>query len=149
MNVEDTAYETVRSYPGGSASLAPRMGMSQALLNSKVNPNTRTHHLTLMEAFKLVDLTDDERILHAWAAERGRAVVPTESDASLDILSAALNAEAAKGNLSRLLHDALADGKVTANEAKGLMAAGADAQAAVVKLLASAQAMVPKPTEVA
>ncbi|WP_368566189.1 phage regulatory CII family protein [Pseudoxanthomonas sp. UTMC 1351] len=37
MNVEDTAYETVRSYPGGSASLAPRMGMSQALLNSNVN----------------------------------------------------------------------------------------------------------------
>lgn len=75
MNVPDAAYSTVHDYKGGSESLAPRMGMSAAVLRNKVNVNTATHHLTLAEAVRMVDLTADDRILHAWAMHRGAVLV--------------------------------------------------------------------------
>lgn len=54
MNVHDAAHATVHDYPGGAASLAPRLGMQQAVLNSKVNPNTDTHHLSLTDAMRVM-----------------------------------------------------------------------------------------------
>jgi len=70
MNITDAAYNTVHDHPGGASALAPRMGIkSPAVLNSKVNPNTDTHHLTLAEASKLMALTGDFRILQALSAE--------------------------------------------------------------------------------
>ena len=60
MNILDAAYNTVHDYKGGASALAPRMGIkSPAVLNSKVNPNTDTHHLTLLEASKLMALTTE------------------------------------------------------------------------------------------
>ncbi|WP_341772648.1 phage regulatory CII family protein, partial [Burkholderia pseudomallei] len=47
MNIIDAAYAVVHDYPGGSESLAPRLGMSAAVLRNKVNPNNATHHLGL------------------------------------------------------------------------------------------------------
>lgn len=75
MNITDAAYATVHDYPGGSESLAPRMGSSAAVLRNKVNPNNETHHLSLAEAVRAVDITNDDRILEAWAASRGYALV--------------------------------------------------------------------------
>ena len=63
MNIHDAAHATIHDYPGGAASLAPRLGMVQAVLNSKVNPNTHTHHLTLAEALRVMVMTGDHRIL--------------------------------------------------------------------------------------
>lgn len=75
MNIQDAAYSTVHDYKGGSESLAPRLGMSAAVLRNKVNTNTTTHHLTLAEAVRMVDMTEDARILHAWAKHRGAVLV--------------------------------------------------------------------------
>ena len=75
MNVQDAAYSTVHDYNGGSESLAPRLGMSAAVLRNKVNTNTTTHHLTLAEAVRMVDLTEDDRILRAWANHRGAVLI--------------------------------------------------------------------------
>ena len=55
MNIIDAAYHTVHDYPGGATALALRLGIkSPAVLNSKVNPNTDTHHITLVEAIKIM-----------------------------------------------------------------------------------------------
>ncbi|VVE68893.1 hypothetical protein PAN31117_03126 [Pandoraea anapnoica] len=75
MNITDAAHALVHDYPGGSESLAPRLGMSAAVLRNKVNPNNQTHHLSLNEAVKATDVANDERVLEAWAAERGSAIV--------------------------------------------------------------------------
>ncbi|PNE77837.1 hypothetical protein A8H37_06130 [Burkholderia thailandensis] len=42
MNILDTAHAVAHNYPGGCESLAPRLGVSPAVLRSKVNPNTGT-----------------------------------------------------------------------------------------------------------
>ncbi|VVD63543.1 hypothetical protein PPN31114_00227 [Pandoraea pneumonica] len=75
MNITDAAHALVHDYPGGSESLAPRLGMSAAVLRNKVNPNNETHHLSLKEAVKAADVTNDDRVLEAWAASRGYALV--------------------------------------------------------------------------
>ncbi|WP_144154492.1 phage regulatory CII family protein [Paraburkholderia sp. BCC1885] len=75
MNILDTAHAVAHDYPGGCESLAPRVGMSAAVLRSKVNPNTDTHQFTLMNAVAVTDMTNDDRILEAWARERGYVLV--------------------------------------------------------------------------
>ena len=75
MNIHDAAHATVHDYPGGAASLAPRLGMVQAVLNSKVNPNTHTHHLTLAEAMRIMTMTGDHRILRAQCEELEREML--------------------------------------------------------------------------
>lgn len=116
MNITDAAYATVHDYPGGAASLAPRLGMPQAVLNSKVNPNTRTHHLMLEEALRVMVLTGDHRILRAQCDELGylppipRQVVEV-SDAALLETYTRLMSEL--GDFSREFHAALADGRIT------------------------------------
>ncbi|MFH7611555.1 hypothetical protein RA272_29150, partial [Pseudomonas syringae pv. tagetis] len=69
MNVTDAAYDTVHQYPGGSEALAPRLGMSAAVLRGKVNPNTDRNLLSLQEADALMARTGDFRILHALCAQ--------------------------------------------------------------------------------
>lgn len=138
MNVIDAAHYTVHDQPGGSESLGPRMGMSPAVLRSKVNPATATHHLTLAEADRMMGLTGDHRILIALAAAHGYALHRVEGDAEASLLSAQLAASAAKGDLSAILAAAMSDGRVTQNEAKAIANAGAHAQAAIVQLVAVA-----------
>jgi len=67
MNVTDVAYDTVHQHPGGSVALAPRMGMSDATLRGKVNPNTDRNLLSLQEADALMGKTGDFRILQGRA----------------------------------------------------------------------------------
>lgn len=71
MNVIDAAYRTVHDYPGGSETLGQRMGISPAVLRSKVNPNTTTHRLALDEADQMMGMTSNYAILQAMAASHG------------------------------------------------------------------------------
>lgn len=117
MNIQDAAYQTVHDYQGGSESLAPRIGMSPAILRNKVNPNNTTHHLTLREASALMGVTNDFRILHGLAAEHDHVAQKCCADDAGSILSAMLVAAAAKGSLASTLSEAMADLKITTNEA--------------------------------
>src|SRR5690606_28847711 len=119
MHVTDAAYATVHDYPGGAGSLAPRIGTSQAVLNSKVNPNTTTHHLTLAEAVKLMVLTGDKRILHAIALETGDVVIEgaaAADDCEMAILGSLTGLFARTGQVGTAVHGALEDGRITERE---------------------------------
>ncbi|MFC0677499.1 phage regulatory CII family protein [Lysobacter korlensis] len=142
MNVVDAAHQTVKSYPGGAESLGPRVGIGPAVLRSKVNPNTTTHHLTLAEASEVMGVTGDHRILHALAAEHGytlQAIEAPQDGAS--ILQAVLQANAAEGAFDRELQTALSDNTITANEARLVEAAWSAAQAAGIALIARVRSM--------
>ena len=119
MHVSDAAYATVHDYPGGAGSLAPRIGTTQAVLNSKVNPNTTTHHLTLAEAVKLMVLTGDKRMLHAIALEAGDVVVEGAGElpaCDMAVLEAMTGVFGRAGQVGANVHAALADGQVTRKE---------------------------------
>lgn len=114
MNVIDAAHATAHEYPGGAGSLAARLKMNPGVLNSKVNPNTTTHHLTLLEAQRIMGLTGDHRILRAMNEELGylppipRIEVPAGDTALLETYTKMMSE---LGDVSREFHQALADGK--------------------------------------
>jgi hypothetical protein len=123
MNVSDAAYATVHDYPGGAISLAPRVGMNPTVLNSKVNQNTTTHHLTMLEAQRIMGVTGDHRILRAQCEDLGYLppiprVEAGVSDAALLETYTRLMSEL--GDFSGKFHKALSDGKLTSKEVDGL-----------------------------
>ena len=137
MHVADAAYSTVHDYPGGAGSLAPRLGTTQGVLNSKINPNTPTHHLTLAEAAKLVVLTGDTRIVHALALEAGGVFIEGAAlDPSCDmaVVEGMSSVFAKVGDSSRTLHEALADGRLTRKEFKAFERAQYAARQALAQL---------------
>lgn len=141
MNILDAAHKTVKSYPGGSESLAPRIGMSAAVLRNKVNPNNETHHLTLAEASEIMGVTSDDRILHALAAEHGYTLQPMDPVASGTVMGAMLDHGAAQGAFAQAIQEALSDGLITENEMREITSAGAAQMGAVVGLLARLRAV--------
>jgi len=123
MHVIDAAHATVHDYPGGSVSLGPRLGMSAAILRNKVNPNNTTHHLTLVEAMRLVALTGDKRILHAMALEAGDVLVEgcgDLPDCEMAVLESMTAVFACAGQLGAAVHEGLADKQLTAKEFKAI-----------------------------
>lgn len=136
MNIDDAAYATVHDYPGGSESLAPRLGTSGAVLRNKVNPNNATHRLTLAEAVQLSDIANDDRMLQSWAALRGKALVDiVPRDDARSVVAHVLQMHASEGELSRVLNDALADGVITQTEMRAINDAAFDVQGALISLV--------------
>lgn len=140
MNVTDAAYDTVHQYPGGSEALAPRMGMSAATLRGKVNPNTDRNLLSLQEADALMARTDDYRILHALCAEHGFIAQRVDAPESGTLITALLSAAAAKGDLAELVSEAMADNRITPNEADAISRACQQVMAALVQVSQHAEA---------
>lgn len=136
MNVADAAYAVVHDYPGGTESLAPRLGMSGAVLRNKANPHCDTHRLALDEAVRITDITNDDRMLRAWAAHRGQALVDLDvGEPRGPVVAHVLDMQTHEGELSRVLASALADGVITPNEMRAIDAAALDVQGALLGLV--------------
>lgn len=140
MNVTDAAYDTVHQYRGGSEALAPRMGMSAATLRGKVNPNTDRNLLSLQEADTLMARTGDYRILHALCAEHGFIAQRVDAPESGSLITALLSAAAAKGDLAELVSEAMADNRISPNEADAIARACQQVMAALVQVSQHAEA---------
>lgn len=125
MSIEDAAYHTAHDYPGKTESLAPRMGMPGAVLRNKVNPGNDRNHLTLDEAVRMMELTDDHRILHALANYFGYVMHANvfEPDAdSHDLLSRFNQVYAQIGDFARHLNKSIDDGELQRDEDELLQA---------------------------
>jgi len=134
VNVQDAAYATVHDYPGGSESLAPRLGMSAAVLRGKVNPNNDRNVLSLAEADTIMGVSGDHRMLHALAAEHGYTLQPIEGDGPGCLMDAVLATSAAKGDLSAVIARALSDGVISPNELADIGKACAAVHAGLVAI---------------
>ena len=120
MNIRDAAHRAGHDSPGGVAALAPRMQMSYAVLNSKLNPNTRTHHLTIDEMLCLEQLTGRHDVLFAHAEALGYVAIPVPSVEDGDIAHALASTCAEFGDYLRTVDTTMRDGKITTNEARRL-----------------------------
>lgn len=128
MNISDAAYAVAHDYRGGTDSLAPRIGLSGAMLRNKVNPNNDTHKLTLVEAVRMTDAADDERILSAWASQRNSVLVrlpePTEQPDNEELLNLFMRLTAEFGALAQRHQEATEDGEVDDQEKTDLKRLG-------------------------
>lgn len=141
MNVDDAAYRTVHDHPGGSEVVALRLGMSAAVLNSKVNPNTKTHRLALSEADLIMGITQDYSILQALAANHGFGLHRLEAEqGSGNVLTTMLGLNVCEGEFARTLHDALADGVISDREMNQIADAGHQVQSTLIRLISMLRA---------
>ena len=118
MNILDAAYNVVHDYPGGSASLAPRMGKSATTLSHEVS-GTGAAKLGLLDAAKITHLTGDLRILAAFAGNAGQMLVPLPdviTDGSDDCMQRLAGTVQEFGDLCREVAVDLADGVISDNE---------------------------------
>ncbi|MGC4366527.1 phage regulatory CII family protein [Hydrogenophaga sp. R2] len=115
--VLDAAHQLVQAYPGGAESLAPRMGKNATTLRHEVN-RTGSAKLGLADAVSMSVLTQDLRVLNAFAAECGCLVLPMPTliggDSGAMLRVAVLAKEF--GEVVGSVTEAAADGRVSANE---------------------------------
>jgi len=118
MNVIDAAHKTVHNPKhGGSPAIAARMGMTSNVLNSKVNPNTDSHHLRLDEALTIMEYTCDNSIIQAMAQRLGGVFCTVDGTATqASILMTALSTSACQGDVMAEMHKALEDGVIDCTE---------------------------------
>jgi hypothetical protein len=144
MDVLDAAYHTAHSFPGGVPALAPRMGISQNVLASKLNVNSDTHHLTLRQTQTLMDVTDNDAILRAMADHRGYDLIrtlPANTDCAESLY---WQAAAASAEFLAAVADAMHIG-VTRNSMRRADNLGADAMSHMNNLLGALRARLPVP----
>lgn len=120
MDILGAAHRIGHDFNGGMDALAPLIGVAARVLNNKLNPNCQTHHLTLVEAVRLQQITGKYDVLFAEADLLGYVCI-ARPDASDEDLSIALaNTCAEFGDYMREVGDALRDQKITPNELKRL-----------------------------
>ncbi|SIQ11308.1 phage regulatory CII family protein [Marinobacterium stanieri] len=113
-------YHAAHDYPGGLPAMAVMMHKQLGTLQKKLNPSQGTHVLTLEEAAHILRITKDPRILDALGTE-GDAVwfrpdeVPA-APADLDVLSSSTCLMSRSVAVIQELEEALADGKIDAEE---------------------------------
>jgi len=120
MNSDLAAYDTVHGHKGGSETLGPLVGISPAVLRSKVNLSNTTHHLTFAEARRIAGMTGDFRMLKAWANEAGFLLVKAPescaNECDMSVLEQMAGFMVACGGFGAEIHASLADGKITKDE---------------------------------
>lgn len=133
MNILDAAYNIGHDYPGGAKLLAQRLGINQAVFNSKLNPNTKTHHLTMEEAHRMGQLTGRTDILQAMADDMGYVLVkPPETSSEVEVSISIRRNVAEFGRWMDVIDRSLDDSHITQTERKNL-------QESVLKVLSRAQ----------
>lgn len=122
MNHLDAFHQTVHSAPGGCESIAPRMGMSAAILRNKANPNSATNKPTLDDADRLMGVTGDYSILHALAQNHGFICTKVDEQPASDmaVLESVTDIWSKLGQLGAEVHKALADGRIEPHEVKAI-----------------------------
>lgn len=142
MNPLDAAYTVVRDYPGGSESLAPRIGKSPTTLSHEV---ARIGHakLGLGTAVDITVLSGDLRILRAFATTCGQMLLPLPGAATTQTecikrLGVVL---ATAGCVARETIEGMEDGRISANERERIRQACAELVSGASALLAAVDAL--------
>jgi hypothetical protein len=118
MNLLDASYNLAHDYPGGAASLAPRVGKNATTLSHELK-GTGDAKLGLLTAEKMTVLSGDLRVLHAFAHNCGQMVLPLPAvpDGGSDDCMRRLGATAEEfGKLCAEVAGDLVDGQISDNE---------------------------------
>lgn len=139
MSLRDAAFNVVHDYPGGSVSLAPRLGKSHASLSHELTA-TGTAKLGLLDAEKITILTGDLRILQTFAADCGQMLVPLPAAMVLlddDCMLRLADMAREFGELCKETGGDLADGQISDNELRRINKESSELIASVHALMLS------------
>ena len=124
MDITLALKRAVERYPNGSTVLAAAMDMSPTTLRHKVSPTYDTQFCSPEEMLRLMEVTDDDGPLNALADARGYVLLPLPN----------------RGVTAAITHAVRPDGTggraISTNELRQIEAEGAQAIAAIQRLLA-------------
>lgn len=98
--------------------IARKMGKNPKTLITKLSNDVDTHQLTLAEAVAITEITDDERILNAWANGNGKVLfaLPEGGMTDDEFSDLLLMNQQQGGDLASCILNARADGVITEAE---------------------------------
>lgn len=117
--------------------LAEAMDCTLNVALNKLNAHNEHNVPTLKDAIKLTDYFDDDRILKAWANQRGYLLVEKVNPEEIneeEILDAMLNLSKDFGHLGHVYHTARADGIIDPDEHKMIKRAALTLRTSVAML---------------
>lgn len=136
----------VHDYPGGAASLAPRIGVSSpAVLDNKVNPRQKHHKLSVDEFVRCMARTGNLKPLDAMESQFGRVatLMPCyEGISDTALLETYTGMMKEIGEFSVVFHNVLEDGRITRAEIKLMRKELRDFQQAGEELVNRAEQLV-------
>lgn len=113
--IDIAVHQTAHKFDGGLDRLAQLMGMNAQTLRNKTNPHSETHKLSLREALAMMLQAQDFQILEVMAATCGFTLKPVECPKQ-SLMKALLMVQAEQGDVSRVMAEALDDGRLTPRE---------------------------------
>lgn len=125
MNQHDALYTAARKYPGGIEALAKRMGISTAVLYSKMRPDCHTHHMSFEQVSEVTEymvgagVPEALQALHALAWRHGMVSIslPPITEQETDCLVQGICKSVVEfGHLTSAVSEAMADGKICGKE---------------------------------
>lgn len=140
MNVLDAAYHVAHDFPGGAAALALRMGKSPKTLCNELKAEGSAK-LGLIDAVKISGFAGSTQIAQAFAQELGGVFLPLPEMAPTVSIEGLGRTAKEFGELAQRWATSLADGKVNANELRGIEREALELIASVTALVSQAQAI--------
>lgn len=109
---QDAAYLLGKAH--NTSELARCLGISPTVLSNKLNPDQEFHKLSLGEAVAITELSNDNRILEAWANMRGFMLVsvPAQFCCDEDLCDQLLVLNESMGNALATIKAARSDGVI-------------------------------------
>lgn len=136
------------AHRAGLDDLARRMSIPVGTLRNKIAPHYERNQCTHLEVIEMQILTGAREIIEADCHELGGVFVPLASfegvvdDALLDVVTRAF---AETGDVARVLHQAISDGAIDADEFRQIERESQEAVQAHLELVARCRAMVTNP----
>ncbi|SEL13100.1 hypothetical protein SAMN05216359_105309 [Roseateles sp. YR242] len=148
MNVTRALQRAVKEFKLGTKALAAAMSngrdkiMSDVVLMAKVNPDRTDTHCSPQEMLQIMDITGDHGALFEMAEEMGYVLLknPLAGQEPGECSKHLVSCIKEFGEFVETVSSAAADNDITHNELKDIHGRCADAQAAILKLQAWAEA---------
>ncbi|USF88764.1 phage regulatory CII family protein [Candidatus Endoriftia persephonae] len=129
--VQEAAWRTVHEFrkgmKGGAEALGPMLGKSAGTLSNEVNPESSSHKLGLEDAIILQLMAQDYRLLHAFSHTLHHISIQlpdAEPVGDVELLDKFSAWQAKMGCTCEVIHQSLADHRVTLTEARAIKTAG-------------------------
>jgi hypothetical protein len=100
----------------GAKDLARKMGCSHVALLQRANPNTLDHRLNVEQLFQILVHSGDMRPLKVLAGEFGFDLAARADAPRKALVGALMDMAAEAGDVTRAVHDAVEDGRVSSFE---------------------------------
>lgn len=124
--------------------IARAMAKSPTTLSNKLNTNIDSHVLTLQEAIAIQHITEDSRILNAWAYSEGKTVIdlPDVGLSDDELADQVLHLQETAGDFAKSVRLARADGIITQTEFDDIQKRALETIVAVLHITAELEQMV-------